>query len=460
MNEQKNYWLMALGGKDEPWLESDCYEKGIAAIGWDDLGDLSQYDSQEDISSRGLGNNSSLACWQFCREMKPGDVIFVKRGVALLVGHGKVQSCYRFDGTRPWYMNVRDVEWLSNHPNGVPYEQNRLPSKVLTKVTKMVYLDDLKRTLGMLSEDDDRPPPETSEETGGDIYTSEEAGKDLFMSEDEIRALVTQLKRKKNLVLQGPPGTGKTYLAKRLAWLLAGTRSEERIETVQFHQSFGYEDFVRGYRPTASGGFELKDGPFLHFCELARQQSDKPFVLIIDEINRGNLSRILGELLMLIEADKRSEEWEVRMAYSNQEEDKFFVPPNLYLIGTMNTADRSLALVDYALRRRFAFWTVNPAFKSDGFTHHLKKRDAPDTLLERIRNRLETLNKTISEDPRLGEGFQIGHSYFCELPKDLSRMDAWYEEVLRHEIKPLIDEYWFDDSERAKSAFEDLLRTD
>ena len=121
MNRQKNYWLMSLGGRQESWLENDCYEKGIVAIGWDHLGDLSQYENKEDIDSQ-LGVNDSLACWQFCREMKPRDVIFFKRGVNSLIGHGEVQSCYRFDGTRPGYKNVREVKWLSNHPNGVRFK--------------------------------------------------------------------------------------------------------------------------------------------------------------------------------------------------------------------------------------------------------------------------------------------------------------------------------------------------
>ena len=291
----------------------------------------------------------------------------------------------------------------------------------------------------------------------------QDTGEDLFLRESEIERLIALLRRKKNLVLQGPPGTGKTYLARGLARLLVGEKSENRIETVQFHQSYGYEDFVQGYRPTGDGGFELKDGPFLRFCERAQPSPDCPFVLVIDEINRGNLSRIFGELLMLIEADKRKPEWAVQMAYSDEDTTPFHIPPNLYLIGTMNTADRSLALVDYALRRRFVFHTVEPAFGNERFARHLEERGVPEELQERIRNRLGTLNKTIREDQKLGGGFQIGHSYFCDPPgelrdaKDSRGWEKWYEDVIRYEIEPLLAEYWFDDSEKAKTAVEKLL---
>ena len=195
---------------------------------------------------------------------------------------------------------------------------------------------------------------------------------EIFLASAEFGRLFSQLRRKKNLVLQGPPGTGKTFIAQRLAWVVAEERSMERIEAVQFHQSYGYEDFVRGYRPTEDGGFVLRDGPFLDFCERARKDGERPHVLLIDEINRGNLSRIFGELLMLIEADKRSKEWAVRLAYPRAGDERFHVPENLHLIGTMNTADRSLALVDYALRRRFAFFTVEPAFGQPRFLRHLE----------------------------------------------------------------------------------------
>ncbi len=264
----------------------------------------------------------------------------------------------------------------------------------------------------------DAHPDEEIEEAIGDYTIA--AAADIFLDRADIERLLSQLKRKKNLVLQGPPGTGKTFIAQRLAWVLAAERSMERIEAVQFHQSYGYEDFVRGYRPTEDGGFVLRDGPFLDFCERVREDGDRPHVLLIDEINRGNLSRIFGELLMLIEADKRSEEWAVRLAYPRDGAERFHVPENLHLIGTMNTADRSLALVDYALRRRFAFFTVEPAFGQPQFQRHLEDLRVPAPVRRRIGERLSVLNEAIAGDSDLGPGFRIGHSYFCDPPSSAS----------------------------------------
>ena len=304
-------------------------------------------------------------------------------------------------------------------------------------------------------------PPDPPPDAGA--YTLEHARQDLFLSAADIESLVKLLKRKKNLVLQGPPGTGKTYVAQRLAWLLTGERSTDRIEAVQFHQSYGYEDFVRGYRPTGTGGFDLQDGPFLRFCARARETPDRPHVLIVDEINRGSLSRIFGELLMLIEADKRDPAWAVRTAYARPDEPAFHVPANLHLVGTMNTADRSLALVDYALRRRFAFSTVEPAFGSQDFDRHLGDGGVPEPMRHRITTRLKALNQQIREHPQLGEGFQIGHSYFCRPPTSLADAVAWndwYTDVVRYEIEPLLREYWFDDAERARNALTALRAAD
>ncbi|MYB17666.1 MAG: AAA domain-containing protein [Holophagales bacterium] len=285
---------------------------------------------------------------------------------------------------------------------------------------------------------------------------------EIFMGRVEIERLLSQLTRKKALVLQGPPGTGKTFIAQRLAWLLAEEQSMARIEAVQFHQSYGYEDFVRGYRPTEDGGFVLRDGPFLDFCEQAREDRERPHVLLIDEINRGNLSRIFGELLMLIEADKRSPGWAVRLAYPRGGDDeRFHVPENLHLIGTMNTADRSLALVDYALRRRFAFFTVEPAFGRPEFRRHLADRGVPASVERRILERLSALNETIAGDPDLGPGFRVGHSYFCDPPSGESAdHDGWFEEIVDFDIEPLLAEYWFDKRKRAEDAVAGLLAAD
>ncbi len=293
------------------------------------------------------------------------------------------------------------------------------------------------------------------------LFTLEDAARQVFLDRADIERLLSQLKRKKNLVLQGPPGTGKTFIAQRLAWVLAAERSMERIEAVQFHQSYGYEDFVRGYRPTEEGGFVLRDGPFLDFCERAREDGDRPHVLLIDEINRGNLSRIFGELLMLIEADKRSEEWAVRLAYPRDGAERFHVPENLHLIGTMNTADRSLALVDYALRRRFAFFTVEPAFRQPQFQRHLEGQGVPAPVRGRIRERLSALNEAIAGDSDLGAGFRIGHSYFCDPPSGGSPdYDEWFQEIVSFDIAPLLDEYWFDRPETASEAVANLQAGD
>lgn len=302
----------------------------------------------------------------------------------------------------------------------------------------------------------DAPAEGDTEEPIGD-YTIAAAAADIFLDRADIERLLSQLKRKKNLVLQGPPGTGKTFIAQRLAWVLAAERSMGRIEAVQFHQSYGYEDFVRGYRPTEDGGFVLRDGPFLDFCERVREDGDRPHVLLIDEINRGNLSRIFGELLMLIEADKRSEEWAVRLAYPRDGAERFHVPENLHLIGTMNTADRSLALVDYALRRRFAFFTVEPAFRQPQFRRHLEDRGVPAPVRRRIGERLSALNEAIAGDSDLGTGFRIGHSYFCDPPSGESPdYGQWFEEIVSFDIAPLLDEYWFDRQETASEVVASL----
>ncbi len=288
-------------------------------------------------------------------------------------------------------------------------------------------------------------PPEPS-------YTIKDAHHDLFLPPTHFNRLLTSLTTRKNLILQGPPGTGKTFIARRLAWCLIGHEDNNPIEMVQFHQSYAYEDFVQGYRPTDDGGFTLKSGVFHRFCERARANPDTPHVFIIDEINRGNLSRIFGELLMLIEADKRSEDYAVALTYADPADDRFHVPGNVHILGMMNTADRSLALVDYALRRRFAFESLQPAFGTDfgreAFEKHLTGKGADPSLARRISDRIGKLNETISGDRELGPGFRIGHSYFVPRDDDDEEpSDAWYTHIVETQIAPLLREYWFDSPE-------------
>ena len=294
---------------------------------------------------------------------------------------------------------------------------------------------------------------------GGDpstTYTAYDAHQDLFIPFDHFKRLLTSIKSRKNLILQGPPGTGKTFIARRIAWCLIGRKDNLPIEMVQFHQSYAYEDFVQGYRPTDNGGFELKDGVFHRFCERARANPDTRHVFIIDEINRGNLSRIFGELLMLIEADKRSEDYAVALTYSDQ---RFHVPENVFILGMMNTANRSLALVDYALRRRFAFETLEPAYGKDcgraEFENYLTRKGAHPDLARRISNRMDQLNEAIRNDEELGPGFQIGHSYFVPGDGD-TPLEDWYKNIVDTQIAPLLREYWFDSPKDVQTQLEIL----
>src|SRR5215216_330519 len=282
----------------------------------------------------------------------------------------------------------------------------------------------------------------------------------VFLTEAELKQMLERLHAKKAMILQGPPGVGKTFIAQKLAFALMGAVDNERLEMVQFHQSYSYDDFVRGYRPVAgkAGSFGLQNGVFYDFCQKAIDDPDREYVFIIDEINRGNLSQIFGELLMLIEADKRGPDFAVPLIYRNEKEPNFFVPPNLYLIGLMNLADRSLAMVDYALRRRFVFVTLKPQYGSELFRQWLLERGMLADLAWLIMERMTELNMQIKEDPLLGENYQIGHSFFLPRGDNFGELDrSWYEGVIRTEIVPLLREYWFDNPKKADEAEKRLL---
>ncbi|WKA54475.1 AAA family ATPase [Planococcus shixiaomingii] len=279
-------------------------------------------------------------------------------------------------------------------------------------------------------------------------FTMDEFLSEVFIEKNELVRLISLLENKKNLILKGAPGVGKTFIAKRLAHVMMGEKDETRIQMVQFHQSYSYEDFIEGFRPKAEGeGFELKQGPFVNFARTAARDPERDYFFIIDEINRGNMSKIFGELMMLIETDKRGEQ--INLLYSN---DKFSVPPNVYIIGMMNTADRSLALLDYALRRRFSFFEIKPAFQNETFNSYVNELDNPNAL-NRVLDQINSLNNQITEE--LGTGFQIGHSYFVG---DAYKVDTAnrLEEVIEYEIIPQLFEYWFDNEQKANDWAERL----
>jgi len=429
-----DYWIYSPG--DNACMWDEFYNLGIMGIGWDDVTDLKGFISKEEIKdymkkvydpSYSYKNNAHCL-WQFANEIKIGDVIFVKKGMHKIIGKGVVASDYIYDSARETYKHIRKVEWTNK---GEWEHPGQAVMKTLTCISP--YPDYVQRLLSLFAED---ILEETSEqiEIKYPTYTKDDFLNKVYMDEDTYNTLTELLEAKYNVILQGAPGVGKTFAAKRLAYSIMGQKDTSRVAMVQFHQSYSYEDFIQGYRPSKDG-FELVNGAFYKFCKEAEEDNERPYFFIIDEINRGNLSKILGELMMLIEKDKRGEK--IKLLYSNE---WFTVPKNVRIIGMMNTADRSLALMDYALRRRFAFFDFAPAFASDGFKNYLTEKNS--SKLEKLISTVELLNNAIAADESLGDGFRIGHSYFCT---DDEVTDGWLKSVVEYEVIPLIKEYWFDE---------------
>jgi 5-methylcytosine-specific restriction protein B len=267
-----------------------------------------------------------------------------------------------------------------------------------------------------------------------------------FIEATEFKELCQLLLKKKNIILQGAAGVGKTFLAKKMAYQILKEQNDAVIEMVQFHQSYSYEDFVQGLRPDTSGNFVLTNGVFYSFCKKAAHQPTLPFFFIIDEINRGNLSKILGELMLLIEHDKRKSAYALKLTYAENDQDKFYVPENVHIIGTMNTADRSLAMIDYALRRRFAFADITPCFDAN-FSDFLNKNNISEEVSTHIVDCIQKVNQYIANDDALGKGFLIGHSYFTNFDENKTNWE-WWSDIIRYELKPLFEEIWFDSPQK------------
>lgn len=582
-------WLFAPGENASQW--GRCVKEGVMALGWDEMGDFSRFASKDEILAemrkvyhkpKGKFMNDTLALWEFANQVKPGDIVFAKKGLYKIVGRGVVEGDYEYLDGVAHYPNIRKVKWtdigewdtesqqvqktltdISKYPDYVErlkhlvetqsksdsqtqywwlvaspkywsfadlkvgetidytvkndkgnkrrvpanfenakigdivigYEANPVKKIVaLAKVVKasdgetitfekteeletpipwslfkgydelkeMEFIKNQNGSFFKLTHEEyqflynlirqENPEPEDAnpikKKEDFEPYSKEDFLSEVFMTEQKLDELVQLLRLKKNVILQGAPGVGKTFSAKRLAFYMMGQKDDTCIEMVQFHQNYSYEDFIMGYRPTAEGGFELRTGVFYNFCKKAADQPGKDFFFIIDEINRGNLSKIFGELLMLIENSYRGQKHSIKLAYRNEQ---FYVPENIYIIGMMNTADRSLAMIDYALRRRFSFHAMTPGFDTAGFKTEIDKHS--DSRISNVINAIVALNNVIEKDDSLGSGFCIGHSYFCDKPTD----SPWIEHVVRYDICPMLDEYWFDSKEKCESEKTRLL---
>jgi len=577
VNKVKNmgtasYWTYAPGEK--ACMMKECVDKDLMMLGWDELGDYSDFKNKTEIKAAIKANykdasndpfNSAYSIWAFIHELKIGDIVYAKDGGSKIVGRGVVTGGYYYDDEAKSYKNRRSVRWthvgewkspsgiaqkaltnitkyydtvndlenlfninkkqyfwLNSNPkfwkvsdmnvgeeqsytilneNGnkrvkaecfqkakagdflIGYETTpTLKIAAILQITKpndgtAIWFKCVERLempisysdISLLPELQNHPIVtnsngslfELSEEQYNAILTvvrrcnpiEDSYGKsdflnEVFMSEDSYDSIKGLFECKKNIILQGVPGVGKTFCAKRLCYSLIGKKDDSRIQMIQFHQNYSYEDFVMGYKPN-DDGFRLENGVFYDFCDRAKKDQNNNYYLIIDEINRGNLSKIFGELLMLIEKDYRGEKYAISLAYDKKQ--LFYVPENLYVIGMMNTADRSLALMDYALRRRFCFFNMKPSFENAAFVEYAKQLNSDKFI--KVIEAIKTLNKTIADDDSLGEDFVIGHSYFCN---QTTIDEKWLERVVKYEIEPMIREYWFDNKDKANAECEKL----
>ena len=454
-HSKKNSWVLSPGRNAEFW---DNYKsENIINIGWSKLGNLSKYNSKKDITQKikevyrenneSEPTNQALTCYEFAKEINVGDYVYAKQGSSKLLGVGEITSDYIYDKTKS-HPHIRKVKWLNIKDFDIKDKLGHtIALKTLTNFTQ--YPDTVKKFEEFYFGDEQNIVKSKPIATNVESLLS-----DTFFSHKKFLDLVSSLEDYKNIIIQGAPGVGKTFIARKIAQHL--TQNENNIQSLVLHENYSYEEFIMGIRPNKEGKFLISGGVFYNFCHRTIQNPNNKFVLLLDEINRANISKIFGELLVLIENDKRGKENSIKLIYKPDE--NFYLPKNLYVIGLMNTADRSLKVVDYALRRRFKFFTFEPEFENPEFKNFLKRNNVNSNTVNKIIRNLTKLNQKISDDSfDLGAGYCIGHSFFCPQGNKESYENDWYEEIIKNQIIPLIEEYYFDKPDIIEEISEDLI---
>ena len=435
----RRFWIYSPPDAARVW--DDFYSHGYVALGFDALGDLKQFASRDAIkrgmqtsfgSSRNykyLGN----AAWQFCREMQIGDIVYFGVGPQKILGRGIIKSDYAFDWSRKEHKNVRDVAWTNRGDwSPVPVVARRTLIDITNLTGYCRELEDLISDSSDANISDDYDIEYTASYSKQDFLT------EAFMEENEYEELKYLLLSRKNVIITGVPGVGKTFLAERLAYSVIGGIDYERVKSIQFHSGYSYDNFVMSL-DTSVGGRHLSTGVFYDFCKEA-EPDDKEHFFIIDDINRGDVGNIFGDLLMLVGRDDRGKK--IRLLYRDEQ---FSIPDNVHIIATMNGTADAYGL-DYSVRRRFAFYELTPAYDKKSFVSYVKKIGSPK--LEKIVKIISDINKTLLADPLLSDGLMIGHGYFC------GKMDLTDENlnaIVKYEIIPLIRELFTKQPEQAKS---------